>query len=381
MHRLRPFQEDAVRLLRLPMHLICVSPTGSGKSLIYEKTARDVASRTVLVSPLIALARQQAARLRDQGFRVRLGAGPDADPPPDRGSGIWVVSPEKLLHSQAANDALKKWKPDFLAVDECHCLWDWGEDFRPAFRAVPGWVGELEIPRSLWLTATLPPNGEQLILGSLPEPRTRKGTFSLPPALSLDLRRVPLGLRPSRVIAAIRNLAGKGIIFVPTRKLTARVARLLSEAGIRTLIYHAGMSSEERKGVERRLAEPGIHAVIATSAFGMGMDYSFLRWVILWQAPPSILALAQSVGRVGRAGRPGKALVFWDDDDFRLLEWTVRGSSRRRESLLAIYRYLHSDGCRESSMRSYFETGHPRAPGYADLVCGRCDWCHRHGYN
>src|SRR5262249_24821920 len=153
---LRPFQQAALEALVHPGHVLCVAPTGSGKSLIYERAAQKPGRRTLLITPLVALARQQHERLSARATAT-LGAGSGSQgPPPGAESGIWLASPESL-QSPRSLPALRRWRPDFLVVDECHCLWEWGESFRPAFRAIPGLLRELAIDSSLWLTATLPP--------------------------------------------------------------------------------------------------------------------------------------------------------------------------------------------------------------------------------
>ena len=163
---LRPFQRAALSALAEPGHVICVSRTGSGKSLIYERAARQPGRRTLLVSPLIALAFQQRERLRAAGLRVKMGSGGSAERP-ESGTQAWIVSPETLRYA-AYQSALESWKPDFLVVDECHCLWDWGDGFRPDFLALPDLIPRLGIPRSLWLTATLPVDARRELRSRLP---------------------------------------------------------------------------------------------------------------------------------------------------------------------------------------------------------------------
>ncbi len=169
----------------------------------------------------------------------------------------------------------------------------------------------------------------------------------------------------------LRTQEGAGVVFVLTREESVKVARLLAASGRKAVPYHAGLSREERCGVELGVANPEVDAVVATSAFGMGMNYPHLKWVALWQITPSLLSLAQTVGRVSR-GRDarGRALVFWDDDDFKLLEWTLAGSQRRKSELFQVFQFLRSKGCRGEELRRYFNPESSRT-GF----CGQCDFC------
>lgn len=376
---LRPFQIQALESLSTEKSdVICVAPTGSGKSLIYERIAALKQQKTLLITPLIALGRQQKKRLLQAGVQATLGMGEGAEGPPisARGPSAWIVSPERLFPFESVPDAgwLKGWKPSFLVMDECHCLSDWGSRFRPAFSRIPQFLKERKISKSLWLTATLPWQSRKILLDSLPAPILEIGQFALPEKLKFKTSRVPLADRPWALMQEIRRLqfkeSTKGIVFAFTRSGAEQVMRLLQAAGVRVLLYHAGISHEEKLAVESSIQEDRVDVVVATSAFGMGMDYSTLKWVILWQAPFSILTLAQAIGRVGRAGYEGEAIVFWDDDDFKLLEWAGT------ENLLELYHFFHSRKCRVLDLILYFERG--RVNPDFDFQCGSCDSCLMH---
>jgi ATP-dependent DNA helicase RecQ len=373
MLQLRPFQKQALEALASPQHVLCIAPTGSGKSLIYERMVSRGNSRMLLVTPLIALARQQYSRLQAQGVAVELGSGGLPNGLPTAKTDAWIVSPESLIQT-SRREALSKWKPDFLVVDECHCLWEWGENFRPAFQKLPALLREHQIQRSLWLTATLPPDAKDEMRAQMPQSLVEVGSFDLPPRLTLRLARTAWMERAEVLLQEVRKAQGPGIVFVLTRESTSKLARLLVALGKKVAVYHAGMAHEERRKTEEIIAAKAVDVIIATSAFGMGMDYSFLRWVILWQTPTSLLSLTQAIGRVGRAdAAAAEALVLWEDEDFQLLEWAAHSSERKRRDLRDVADFLRGDSCRRLALRRYFNSS--TEVDANQWSCGACDYC------
>jgi ATP-dependent DNA helicase RecQ len=365
---LRPFQKSAIELLEGGGNLVCVSPTGSGKSRIYEEILLRSRPRTLLFTPLLALARQQESSLREMGIPA-FGKFSAQARPRGRESGVWSLRPESLLH-RGTWLRIRAWRPQFLVVDECHCCWDWGEAFRPAFRQILDLASELRPERSLWLTATLPGPAREL-LGSRLSPRFM-GEFDLPEGLRFRALRVPWPERSDALLGWLSRRQEPGIVFVSTREMSERLARLVRATGREALAYHAGLSKEERAAIEDRLrsgGSSGSEVVVATSAFGMGMHFPRLGWALLWQAPPSLLGLAQSIGRVGRGSMPAEALMLWDEDDFRLIEWMAQGSRSRGRELAEVREFVLLKSCRVRALREFFG-GEPR-----EGSCGRCDAC------
>jgi ATP-dependent DNA helicase RecQ len=341
-----------------------VAPTGSGKSLIFERAAKKPDTRVLLISPLIALARQHAVNLQKQNLNVYLRSGgglPGFEKsPPRHGNhpGVLIASPESFENHNSIS-LLKEWNPTLIAVDECHCLWEWGEDFRPAFLKIPHILHELQINRSLWLTATLPYEARQELISSLAKPETNTpiieiGEFSLPESLSINIEQVSWHARIEALLGHVKKSQPTGLIFVSTRSAAERISRLLGAAGYRAIAYHAGLGQEERRAIETGIPSSRFDVVVATSAFGMGMHFPELRWVLLWQAPGSLLSLAQTIGRVGRAGVQAQATVFWDNEDFHCLEWMAIGSPRRTRALQQTFEYFTSSGCYHSKLVNYF---------------------------
>ncbi len=346
MLELRPFQKQVLALLQSPGHVLAIAPTGSGKSLIIERRAQRGGTRTLLISPLVALSRQHATKLAAAGLKVQSGrpAAPDSD--------VWILSPESLTHSTVIEE-LRRWRPNFLAVDECHCLWEWGQSFRPAFLEVPSLIKRFKIQTSLWLTATLPAPALAQLEKLVEEPLKKVGSFALPENLDLHVSKVPWLDRTQLALDWTRARKGCGIIFVQTRKLAESLCRLFQASGKRALVYHAGLSKEERLNLEILINRGVFDLVVATSAFGMGMDNPHLRWCLLWQTPASLLALAQAVGRVGRS-ELGEALIFWDEQDFENNEWIALNSAEKRRDLENVLAFLTSLKSPRESLTRFF---------------------------
>ncbi len=269
---------------------------------------------------------------------------------------------------------LADWRPDFLVVDECHCLWDWGDGFRPAFGLLPPLIRDFGIARSLWLTATHPPAARNDLRERLPLNLAEIGGFELPLGLHLSVLRVPWPERAPALERWLHMRREPGIIFVATREATLKVSRIATAQGRKAVPYHAGLSQEERRAVEARLRDGGVEIVVATSAFGMGMDYPELHWALLWQAPLSLLSLAQAIGRVGRGNQEGRAMIFWDPEDFRLIEWAALQSPRRKRELAEMLEFLRQQKCRRAALDDYFRVGLPDLSKIIEK-CGKCDFC------
>ncbi len=326
---LRPFQVEALQALEQHQHVLCVAPTGSGKSLIYETWIQRNRPRTILLTPLVSLARQQRERLREQSDRVR------------------VLCPESLLNPKCEQNLLE-WNPQFWVVDECHCIWEWGREFRPAYAQVPAWMKKTKPSHSLWLTATLPGIARKELREALqPAQLHELGGFKLPENLMIRCFYLDYIDRLQALKTWILMQREPGLIFVNTRRWAEKLSRWLKEqVGAEAEFYHAGLSQEEKISVENQLRAKKLQTVIATSAFGMGMDFPFLKWVVIWQPPYSLLALAQALGRVARNESKGTALLFWSHMDFRnehktrenadVLEWYVSSNNRK----VALYEYF-----------------------------------------
>ena len=324
---LRSFQKEALQTLNGKGHVICVAPTGSGKSRIFVDWLRTRSTkRAVLFVPLVALARQHRLTLNEAGVLE------------DR---VQILSPESVaLNETQTLKKIKKWNPSLIICDECHCVWEWGNQFRPALSRLPSWVSQLQVSRSLWLTATLNPEARRFLIKNLPQPVYELGRFELPKNLEVSSIRVPWADRLQVMLDQVHQNSGQGVVFCWTRNACERTAQLIRESGRSALAYHAGLSREERITIEDQLRKTPNLIIVATSAFGMGMDITDLKWVLLWKAPSSVAALAQAFGRVGRSGNIGRAIVMWDESDFETWEWAIQGCSQKRSELQRIYQFL-----------------------------------------
>tara|TARA_Y100000590_G_C15734461_1_gene1018081 strand:+ start:830 stop:1894 length:1065 start_codon:yes stop_codon:yes gene_type:complete len=315
---LRPFQKKAIDLLEKNKHVLCLSPTGSGKSLIFERRIITKNYRTLIVSPLIALARQQQKDLEKKGIQSVLGCGPEAYSPPQKRNctpQAWITNPEKLFFNNKIKQEVKIWNPHFLVIDECHCLFEWSH-FRPGFQKLTELVEQLNLKESLWLTATLSSSNQKKLLDQLPKNAVQMGDFQFPSHISIKIHRCPWGKRFDLMKSILQKRTGFGIIFTVTRKSAERVTKVLKKEGYSAIYYHAGLSSEERKIIEKQSLKKEITILVATSAFGMGMNLTHVTWVCLWHLPLNLISLAQMIGRAGRSGKASFADIFWDNDDF-----------------------------------------------------------------
>lgn len=318
---LRPDQLEALYLLKENDHLIYIAATGSGKSILFQKYIFDHPNtRAVLISPLNALSRQQSQRFSELGIKTFQSVYPSY-----KEGGVWILCPEKLQGKVL--EQLKYWAPEFLIVDEAHCVNEWGRAFRPAYRRIFDLLKLASIQKTLWCSATLPPSSLAELkneLGSVKKTKVMKlGRFGLPQNLVLRAEKVSPELR----LEWLRNLLGiyadrSGMVFCNTRISAVSLQKKLSYWGINSFFYHAGLSVEEKLNLENQLKLQNENSypvvVVATSAFGMGMDYSFFQFCILFEPPFSLLSLVQSIGRIGRSKSlsVARAHVLWHPVDF-----------------------------------------------------------------
>lgn len=383
----RGLQSEVVAEVLAGRDVLAVLPTGGGKSVCYQVPAILRPGLGLVVSPLIALMTDQVEALKQQGVSAaRLDSGVSTD---DR-SAIWraarageldllYVSPEGLAQPHLI-DRLHELPLSLIAIDEAHCVSQWGHDFRPDYRTL-GKLAELfpGVPR-IAVTATADARTREDIVRSLRLEGAKVLVDSFArPNLQLSAIRKENGSRAktdAAVIALVRERRGKsGVVYCGSRDGCERVAQALRDAGTNAIAYHAGMDARERdKRLERFLAEDGA-VMVATIAFGMGVDKADVRFVIHADPPGSLEAYWQEIGRGGRDGEPAEGITLYGPSD---IAWSLRRLDGRpmaeevkqvqTRKVRQLFAMLDGATCRPQTVRRYFgETGADR--------CGVCDIC------
>jgi ATP-dependent DNA helicase RecQ len=315
---LRPGQEEAAAALLEGRDVLAVLPTGAGKSAIYQVAGALLPGPTVVVSPLIALQHDQVTRIGDS-----LGGAAQVNSSVSDGQRRAVladaeagdiefvfVAPEQLANEETLG-ALRAGAPSLVVVDEAHCISTWGHDFRPDDRRLATFVDELGRPPLLALTATAAPPVRADIVEQLrlTDPVVVVAGFERP-NIRLDVVSVEDQQEAQdRIIEVVDSTDGTGIVYVATRQQTEDLAERLDRPHRPGLAYHAGLSSRDRAMVHERFQDDAPSVVVATTAFGMGIDVPHVRFVVHAEVPESLDAYLQELGRAGRDGEPARAVL------------------------------------------------------------------------
>ncbi|NDR55501.1 DNA helicase RecQ [Aliiruegeria sabulilitoris] len=379
----RPGQAEIVEAVTAGENTLAIMPTGGGKSLCFQLPALCRGGVTVVISPLIALMRDQVRALREAG--VAAGALTSGNTLEEndavfdalhRGElKLLYMAPERLATGTAAN-MLRQAGVSLIAVDEAHCVSQWGHDFRPDYLRIGELRRSLQVPLAAF-TATADEETREEIVTRLfdgVQPRSFLHGFDRPNLhLAFEAKNSP---RSQILNFAAARKGRSGIVYCGTRAKTESLSHALREAGHAACHYHGGMDAEARRDVEHRFQTEDGLIVVATVAFGMGVDKPDIRWVAHADLPKSIEAYYQEIGRAGRDGAPAETLTLYGPEDIRLRRSQIdeglappERKSADHARLNALLGLAESLGCRRQLLLGFF--GEQAEP------CGNCDLCER----
>ncbi|PTT66948.1 recombinase RecQ, partial [Pseudomonas sp. HMWF007] len=347
----RPGQEQAISAVLAGRSAAAIFPTGSGKSLCYQVSAVLLPHLTLVVSPLLALMQDQLAFLQRHG--IPAGSIDSAQSRDDANdvmararSGelkILMVSVERLKNERFRN-FLQQVPISLLVVDEAHCISEWGHNFRPDYLKLPDYQRQFNIPQALLLTATATPKviaDMQARFAIAAEDVVTTGFYR--PNLNLLVEPVRAQDKRRRLVEWMTERQGQpGIVYVTLQKTAEHVAEHLGRNGIQAEAYHAGLPNDQREAIQKRFMAGQSNCIVATIAFGMGIDKSDIRQVVHFDLPKSIENYSQEIGRAGRDGQPSDCLVLANRDSLNVLENFVYGDTPEREGIRYVLDELHA---------------------------------------
>lgn len=378
----RPLQEEIITDTLAGRDVFALLPTGGGKSLCFQLPAIASGGLTVVISPLIALMKDQVEGLQASGVAATfLNSTLSSDESKTRFRGLYkgeykllYIAPERVMLSGFI-DRLPELGVRLIAVDEAHCISEWGHDFRPEYRQLAGLRQTLpEVPFiALTATATLRVREDIVRLLELREPRCYTASFNRP---NLSYRILPKQKPTEQVIQWVKARPEEtGIVYCQSRKSTESLAERLRAAGISAQAYHAGLEPKEREKSQDNFLRDRTRVMCATVAFGMGVHKPNVRFVMHYDLPKNIESYYQETGRAGRDGLPGECVLLYSSADVikqkAFIEEKSDPEEQRiaREQLQQMVHYAESGDCRRHTLLSYFgETGFP-------VPCNGCDNC------
>ena len=378
----RPGQLRVIEAVLAGHDCIAVMPTGAGKSLTFQIPARLLPGTVVVLSPLISLMKDQVDALRELGYAATaINSSLDPSERKDRLRGLErgeyelvYLAPEAL--GSRMRERLRACPLSLLVVDEAHCISQWGHDFRPSYRRLQSLKKELSGVPVLALTATATRRVALDIVRQLgmQKPAGYKGSF-FRPNLRLHCRKKGEGDTRSEMLALIRRHAGEsGIVYCLSRRSVEGMAAFLRREGIRAAPYHAGLGDDERAAHQDAFARDEVDVVVATIAFGMGIDKSNVRFVIHRDMPADVESWYQEVGRAGRDGLPSECFLFYSWADVKVRERFLDEIADRdlqrakRQAAVNLFQLAERDACRHQALLAHF--------GEEIDACGEsCDIC------
>lgn len=365
----RPGQAEVIEAVLSGADCIGVMPTGAGKSLTFQLPARILPGTVLVLSPLISLMKDQVDALRELGFRATaINSSLPHVEWQERVEGLLrgdyelvYMAPEAL--AGRIRERLRHAPIALMVVDEAHCISQWGHDFRPSYRRLRGLRDELGGIPVLALTATATRRVARDILRQLGmrKPAGFKGSF-FRPNLVIGCRKKGEGNTRREILSLVRRHEGEsGIIYCLSRRSVETTADFLLAHGIRAVPYHAGLSDADREAAQESFARDEVDVVVATIAFGMGIDKSNVRFVIHRDMPTDVESWYQEMGRAGRDGLPSECVLFYSWADVKARERflsEIDDAELRREkhqATVRLFRIADSESCRHQAIVAHFD--------------------------
>ncbi len=348
----RPGQEEVIRAVLERRDCLCIMPTGGGKSLCYQLPAVAREGVTLVVSPLIALMKDQVDQLTAMGISASfinssLSIGEQRDRLQRMSAGefdLLYVAPERLRNEMFI-ESVRAVQVQLLAVDEAHCVSEWGHDFRPDYARIGRFREQLGSPQTIALTATATPKvrSDVVDLLRLKSPQVFVSGFTRPNLQFAVEQAGGAKEKGDRLLALLQTRPGPGIVYAATRKGCEEVAELIGrEMRCPVGLYHAGLLNDERRQVQERFMRGDLDVIVATNAFGMGINKVNLRFVVHYNMPGSLEAYYQEAGRAGRDGLPARCLLLFSFSDRYIQEFFIDNNYPARQTVKSVYEYLRS---------------------------------------
>ena len=351
LRQFRPGQQDAIRAVLARQDCLCIMPTGGGKSLCYQLPAIARSGLTLVVSPLIALMKDQVDALQSLGIAATF-INSSLSPVEQRermdrmASGEYrlvYIAPERLRNSMFA-EKLRSTRVELLAIDEAHCISEWGHDFRPDYARLGILRQRIGSPPTIALTATATPVVREDVLKQLQlrEPQTIITGFRRTNLHFEVITAHSQADKTRELLEFLEQTSGAGIIYAATRKRCGELVDMLADAGVKRKVafYHAGLAPDERRSVQEAFMSDRVQIIVATNAFGMGIDKRDLRFVVHYNIPGSLEAYYQEAGRAGRDGERSRCVLLYSWADRKIQEFFIDSSYPPPDTVADVYDYL-----------------------------------------